>query len=301
MATRTLLVASFATSLALEEWELLWKEANPKSFAATHPLAGAKPAVLAGAKAAPPQAAGGGGVVSSLRSFFGPGKKAATTKATTTKPTRELAFTFNCSVEPDVVEMYARQHVGSRGKDEGTNKGQMLSKLRGLRTVAIETGTQYGHTTAALVETKSFAHVYSVEFSAANHKIASARFKHTPQVKLWNGDSGKLIADMLAKSASTPNGARGAVIWLDAHYTNPTGSPGVSGTDMVPLTREISAILADRHAAHHVVVMDDLRLWGKGHATYPSPSAVVSYACSKAPRAVWHMQNDHLRFRIPPR
>jgi len=264
MATFALLVASFATSLAFEEWELLWKETNPKGFAAAQ-------AVLAAAKA-PPQM-------------------------------RELALTFNCSVGEDLVDMYAKQHVGSRSKREGTNKGQVLSKLRGSRTVAIETGTQYGFTTAALVETKAFAHVYSVEFSPANHKIASARFKNTPQVKLWNGDSGQLIADMLEKSAGTPNGARGAVIWLDAHYTNPSGSPGVSGKEMVPLTRELSTILADRYAAHHVVVMDDLRLWNskQKQATYPTPSAVFSYVCSKAPRAVWHMQNDHLRFKLSPR
>jgi len=264
MATFALLFASFATSLAFEEWEILWKETNPKGFAAAQ-------AVRAAGKAAPPL------------------------------QMRELALTFNCSVGEDVVDMYAKQHVGSRSKHEGTNKAQVLSKLRGSRTVAIETGTQYGFTTAALVETKAFAHVYSVEFSPANHKIASARFKNTPQVKLWNGDSGQLIADMLEKSASTPNGARGAVIWLDAHYTNPSGSPGVSGKEMVPLTRELSTILADRHAARHVVVMDDLRYWNKKVATYPTPSAVFSYVCSKAPRAVWHMQNDHLRFKLSPR
>ena len=124
-----------------------------------------------------------------------------------------------------------------------------------------ETGTQYGFTLASLVATNLFDHLYSVEFADANYKVNVARFQGVPVVKLWKGDSGVLIREMLKESASTPRGAHGAVIWLDAHYTNAAGSPGVTPSEQVPLSRELAHILSDRYASKHMVLMDDLRFW----------------------------------------
>ena len=189
----------------------------------------------------------------------------------------------------------------SRQKLPGQGKDKVIARLRGQRSTVIETGTQYGFTLASLLATNLFDHLYSVEFADANYKVNVARFQGVPVVKLWKGDSGVLIREMLKESASTPRGAHGAVIWLDAHYTNAAGSPGVTPSEQVPLSRELAHILSDRYASKHMVLMDDLRFWKKSSPNYPSAGSIFSFVCSRAPSAMWHMENDHLRFKIRPR
>lgn len=116
----------------------------------------------------------------------------------------------------------------------------------GLRTL-IETGTYYGEMVAAV--RTDFDRIYSMEFDSELARRAARRFANDPRVHILEGDSEKVLPELL-KSISEP-----ALFWLDAGYwgwINLARDPG-------RLSAEVEAALS-HPAEGHVVLMDDARM-----------------------------------------
>lgn len=116
----------------------------------------------------------------------------------------------------------------------------------GLRTL-IETGTYYGEMIAAVKN--EFERVYSIEFDPELARRATRRFAGDPRVRILEGDSQKVLPELL-KSISEP-----ALFWLDAGYW---GWANLA-RDPERLSAEVEAALS-HPVQGHVVLMDDARM-----------------------------------------
>ncbi|MDE3171333.1 MAG: hypothetical protein KGL75_14425 [Acidobacteriota bacterium] len=116
----------------------------------------------------------------------------------------------------------------------------------GLRTL-IETGTYYGEMIAAVKD--QFERLFSIEFDPELARRAARRFASDPRVHILEGDSQKLLPELLT-TISEP-----ALFWLDAGYWGWTNL----ARDPARLSTEVEAALS--HPVHgHVVLMDDARM-----------------------------------------
>jgi hypothetical protein len=112
--------------------------------------------------------------------------------------------------------------------------------------VLVETGTYYGEMVAAMKG--HFDRIYSVEYDHQLAQRALGKFARYAHIKILEGDSQKVIPELL-KSISQPT-----LFWLDAGYY---GWAGLQGNQQ-RLTTELEAIL--RHPVKgHVILMDDAR------------------------------------------
>ncbi len=115
-----------------------------------------------------------------------------------------------------------------------------------LRTL-IETGTYYGEMVAAV--RSDFDCVYSIEFDPELARRAARRFASDRRVHILEGDSQRVLPELL-KSISKP-----ALFWLDAGYWG-----------WADLARDPERLSAEMEAAlshpirGHVVLMDDARM-----------------------------------------
>ena len=112
--------------------------------------------------------------------------------------------------------------------------------------VLVETGTYYGEMVAAMKN--RFAEIHSVEFDSELARGAAKKFSRWPHVHIVEGDSQKVVPELL-HSLREP-----ALFWLDAGYY---GWAGLQG-DRQRLTSELEAILGSS-VRGHVILMDDAR------------------------------------------
>jgi hypothetical protein len=112
--------------------------------------------------------------------------------------------------------------------------------------VLVETGTYYGEMVAAMKN--RFAEIYSVEFDSALAQRAAKKFAGKKHVHILEGDSQKVVPELLQKIKEP------ALFWLDAGYY---GWAGLQG-DKQRLTVELDSILRDSRF-RHVILMDDAR------------------------------------------
>lgn len=115
-----------------------------------------------------------------------------------------------------------------------------------LRTI-IETGTYYGEMVAAV--RTAFDCIYSIEFDPELARRAAHRFANDPGVHILEGDSQKVLPELL-KSIPEP-----ALFWLDAGYW---GWANLA-RDPERLSAEVEAALS-HPVKGHVVLMDDARM-----------------------------------------
>jgi hypothetical protein len=150
----------------------------------------------------------------------------------------------------------------------------------GLR-VLVETGTYYGEMVAAMKA--HFDRIYSVEYESQLAQRAIRKFARYPHIRIFEGDSQKVVPDLL-KSIEQP-----ALFWLDAGYY---GWAGLQG-DQQRLTTELEAIL--RHPLQgHVILMDDARgLNGQNGA--PTVAELKQRIESEFPGRQVEVQYDILR------
>lgn len=115
-----------------------------------------------------------------------------------------------------------------------------------LRTF-VETGTFRGDTVEFMLPVMDSIH--SIELSDELHAAAVERFRGQPKVHLHKGDSGLLLANILAKLDGP------ALIWLDAHFS---GKMTALGEEETPILAELEAVFATSRFPH-VVLIDDVR------------------------------------------
>lgn len=125
----------------------------------------------------------------------------------------------------------------------------------GLRTL-VETGTYMGDMVWAMRD--QFDEIHSIELDPKLYAMVSKRFKRYPHVHLYQGDSAKVLADVLSGLAGP------SVFWLDGHY-----SAGITarGEIETPVLFEISHVFRDPRRGH-VILIDDARCFG--YRGYPA-------------------------------
>jgi hypothetical protein len=129
-------------------------------------------------------------------------------------------------------------------------------KRNGVR-VLIETGTYHGDMIAA--NKRAFERLISVELDDQLFQKARETFRFEPRVEIRNGDSAKVLKEILG-SIHEP-----CLFWLDAHYSEGSTARGEVDT---PVMDELEIVL-NRKEPRDVVLIDDARLFtGEGH--YPT-------------------------------
>jgi hypothetical protein len=154
----------------------------------------------------------------------------------------------------------------------------------GLR-ILVETGTYYGEMVSAMKN--RFDRIYSVESDPGLAEQAIRRFARHPHVQILQGDSQRVLPELL-RSLHQP-----ALFWLDAGYHGWAGAQG----DNQRLSTELQAIL--RHpVGEHIILMDDARgLNGRNGA--PTVEELMQTIESQFPGRTAEVKYDILR--ITPR
>ena len=114
----------------------------------------------------------------------------------------------------------------------------------------IETGTYLGDGIKNVLNNYEFIH--SIELSDKWYEYNVEQFKNCSNVKMYLGDSKKLLPELL-NNINEP-----MTIFLDAHYSGGTTS---FGDEEVPLLFELE-ILKNR-TYNDIIIIDDCRLLGK--------------------------------------
>jgi len=144
--------------------------------------------------------------------------------------------------------------------------GALRAVAQSLVRVAVETGTLLGNTTDFLA--RHCNRVVTIELSPELVTQARRRFASAPSVEIVQGDSGAVLAGVLA-SVDEP-----ALFWLDGHYSaNGTARGAVD----CPLLAELETISARPHALASVVAIDDAVAFGEDPA-YPTLDQTRAHA-----------------------
>jgi hypothetical protein len=122
----------------------------------------------------------------------------------------------------------------------------------------IETGTYLGDGIKDVINV--YEHVHSIELSEKWYEYNVEQFKHDNRVKMYLGDSKKILPDLL-KTIDEP-----VTIFLDAHYS---GGPTAFGEEETPLLFELEII--KNRAYDDIIIIDDCRLLGKTGSTGCGP------------------------------
>lgn len=124
-------------------------------------------------------------------------------------------------------------------------------------SVFVETGTFEGEAVARARE--SFDEVYSIELSDHYHARAAERFAGDAGVRLYHGDSSRVLASLRPTLED-----KATLYWLDAHWCVADETAGEQS--QCPLLDELTAL--GRLNTESVVLIDDARLF---LATPPYP------------------------------
>ena len=116
-----------------------------------------------------------------------------------------------------------------------------------------ETGTHRGNGVALALEA-GFEDCRSIELHAGNYEACKERFKDDCRVKLYFGDSSKMLSSMIS-DISEP-----ITFFLDAHFS---GEGTANGTALNPIHAELEQIALNPWKAH-VIIIDDWRCYGGG-------------------------------------
>ena len=162
-------------------------------------------------------------------------------------------------------------------------KRRMLRHLLAKHSIRyfLETGTHLGETTAAIAPWVERAE--TIELGDALFARARERFQNTFRVRCHHGDSGEILGRVLA-GFDAP-----VLLWLDGHYS---GNGTALGPEVSPLWRELEHVRANPHAAGHVLLIDDVRLFGT--AGYPRLAEVFDWLASELPEHEASVHRDML-------
>ena len=127
----------------------------------------------------------------------------------------------------------------------------------------IETGTYKGDMLFALKN--DFEQLISVELSDYYYQRAVLKFRQDTHIKLFNGDSGKIMPEIIA-GLNEP-----ALFWLDGHFSS--GNTAQGELDC-PIFGELRAIFSSPFS--HILLIDDARYFN-GTNDYPTIQGLKSF------------------------
>lgn len=149
-------------------------------------------------------------------------------------------------LKQDILKAYATEYGLSILVETGTYKGEMVDALYGC-----------------------FKEIYSIELSEMYSKRAQTYFKWRKKVKVIQGDSGKVIGELIHEIRQP------ALFWLDGHYSAGDTAKGEKST---PVLKELKHILSAEDL-RHVILIDDARAFGKAE-DYPSLEELKDFVFS---------------------
>lgn len=151
--------------------------------------------------------------------------------------------------------------------------------------ILVESGTYYGYMIYA--QKDNFKKIYSIELSEQLYKLAANRFKKYNHINILEGDSGKVLKNILAE-INEP-----IIFWLDGHY-----SAGVTakGDRNCPILEEIDAIFSGP-ILPHILLIDDARCF-IGENDYPTIEQLSSYIANKNVKFKFSVEDDIIRYEI---
>jgi hypothetical protein len=149
--------------------------------------------------------------------------------------------------------------------------------------VFIETGTYTGHMVYGVMN--EFREIYSIELDIVLSEKAKVRFEGYRHVHILQGDSGKVLPEIL-KTISEP-----CLFWLDAHYSQGATAKGDLET---PIIQELNCILGREGSAHDVLLIDDARSY-TGKNDYPDLNSLEKFILDIRPDWVFEIKDDIIR------
>jgi len=152
--------------------------------------------------------------------------------------------------------------------------------------VLVETGTFRGDMVEAMLP--AFDRVVSIELDPLLFERARERFRGDPRVTLLQGDSGRLIPEVLAGIVAP------TLFWLDGHYS---GGETARGERSTPVREELLAIL--HHPVDgHVILIDDARCF-TGQDDYPTLPDLQALVSRERPGLCFGVEDDIIRIHRP--
>ena len=146
-------------------------------------------------------------------------------------------------------------------------------------SILIETGTYMGGMIEA--QRHNFKRIISIELDETLYKNAQNRFKNNNSITIVNGDSGKVLPEVL-KNISEP-----VIFWLDGHFSSGVTAKG----DLeCPIFEEMDAIFASKKL-NHLILIDDARCFN-GTADYPTIESFIEYVGNKNSNYKVSVKND---------
>ena len=151
--------------------------------------------------------------------------------------------------------------------------------------ILVETGTYLGDTVEACLT--SFEKIFSIELCPELALRARKRFELYPHVAILQGDSSKMLQSVI-QNIDEP-----CLFYLDAHYS---GGVTVKGDRLSPAEGELNAILNNRLAEQHVILIDDARDFSIEHyPEYLTVNDVRKMVLTKFPQHVFEVSRDVMR------
>ena len=152
-------------------------------------------------------------------------------------------------------------------------------------TTLIETGTYKGDMVEA--QKNNFKKIISIELSMDLFEKARERFKNDNQIFIVQGDSGKVLPNIL-KDINEP-----VIFWLDGHYS---GGITAKGDKECPIYEELEAILIGKKF-NHIILIDDARCF-IGDGDYPTMKKLTEFIKSKNDKYQVEVKHDIIRYFI---
>ena len=157
-----------------------------------------------------------------------------------------------------------------------------IARERDLR-VLIETGTYYGDMIEALKH--DFDEIYSIEVFDMLYQRAKRRFRGNNSIKLFLGDSGECLSDVIRLTDGKP-----VLFWLDGHCSGTGTGSGISET---PIVKELECIFSMANPSS-VIVIDDANSF-TGNGAYPELSSFCNWILERRPNAQISVVDNAIR------
>ena len=183
----------------------------------------------------------------------------------------------------DDIKIYAWRRRGALLPPPHILKQKLINKYRKefAIKVFIETGTYLGQMVDAM--RYRFKKLKSIELSEELYKRAKEKFKSSPHIKLYMGDSAAVLPHII-ESLQEP-----ALFWLDGHYSGGITTKGKSTT---PILEELAAIATLQ--CKFVILIDDARLF-TGEDDYPEINSLKSVITNYFPLHKVEIRDDVIR------
>ena len=125
-----------------------------------------------------------------------------------------------------------------------------------------------------------FEKIYSIELSHLFFQKAKMRFKKYSNVTLLEGDSGKMLKELIPQITCP------SLFWLDGHYS---GGLTAKGDKECPVYEELANILSSE--IDHTILIDDARLF-IGQNDYPTIQELEKFVLELKPGWSFTLEKD---------